>query len=439
MLPLDGVRVLSQAIVWAGPMASLTLADLGADVIEVESIQHLNPTRANMRRMPASLLEGPRGAIYLNRDPSEGFWNRQSYFNYGKRGHRSVTLDITRPEGLRLFDDLVRTSDVFIENNAAAVAEKWNIDYPRLSELNPRLIMVRFPGYGIDGPYKHYKGYGVNVESVVGHTTLRGYRDSTPAMTPSVFHADPNAGAHVAFAVMAALWAREETGLGQLIDLSQAEAMIHHLAHAFMDYSMNGRVQGHWGNRHPSMAPYGVFRCQGAEGRGPGAAEGDDDWLALAVPSDEAFAALCREMGMPDLARDPRFVDVVSRHHNQDALEPIIAAWTRRFDARVLMMRLQEAGVPATVVMRQPEMAADPHLEATGFWEELTHPATGTHRYPAPSATFTETPLHIRGPAPLLGEHNEAILKGLLGMSDAYYDRLVETQVIGTTYLDTAR
>jgi crotonobetainyl-CoA:carnitine CoA-transferase CaiB-like acyl-CoA transferase len=184
MLPLDGVRVLSQGIVWAGPMASLMLADLGADVIEVESIQHLNPTRANMRRMPAALLEGPRGAIYYNRDGSDGFWNRQSYFNYGKRGHRSVTLDITRPEGLRLFDDLVRTSDVFIENNAAAVVEKWNINYPRLSKLNPRLIMVRFPGYGIDGPYKHYKGYGVNVEAVVGHTTLRGCRDSTPAMTP---------------------------------------------------------------------------------------------------------------------------------------------------------------------------------------------------------------------------------------------------------------
>jgi crotonobetainyl-CoA:carnitine CoA-transferase CaiB-like acyl-CoA transferase len=439
MLPLDGVRVLSQAIVWAGPMASLTLADLGADVIEVESIQHLNPTRANMRRMPAALLEGARGAIYHNRDGSEGFWNRQSYFNYGKRGHRSVTLDITRPEGLRLFDDLVRTSDVFIENNAAAVAEKWNIDYPRLSTLNPRLIMVRFPGYGIDGPYKHYKGYGVNVEAVVGHTTLRGYRDTTSAMTPSVFHADPNAGAHVAFAVMAALWAREETGQGQLIDLSQAEAVIHHLAHAFMDYSMNSRVQGHWGNRHPSMAPYGVFPCGGAGDLGSGGGAGSDDWLALAVPSDEAFAALCREIGTPDLSCDPRFADVVSRHRNQDDLEPLIAAWTQQFESRELMMRLQAAGVPATAVMRQPEMAGDPHLEATGFWEELTHPETGSHRYPAPSATFTETPLHIRGPAPLLGQHNAEILKGLIGLSDTDYEFLVETQVIGTAYLDTAR
>jgi crotonobetainyl-CoA:carnitine CoA-transferase CaiB-like acyl-CoA transferase len=439
MLPLEGVRVLSQGIVWAGPFATMILADLGADVIEVESIQHLIPTRANLRHMPESLMQGPRGAIYFNRDGGEGFWNRQSYFNHGKRGHRSVTLDITREEGLHLFHDLVRVSDVFLENNAAGVVEKWGIDYPRLAAINPRLIMVRFPGYGIEGPYRHFKGYGVNVEGVVGHTAIRGYRDSTPANTPTVFHADPNAGAHVAFAITAALWSREETGRGQLIEMSQAEAVIHHLAHAFMDYAMNERVQGHWGNRHPSMAPYGVFPCAPR----PGGAEHDgvdgDEWLALAVPSDEAFVALCREMGRPDLAADPRFADVVSRYRNQDVLDPLIADWTRDHEARDLMMRLQGAGVPAAALLHPGEMDGNAHLEQAGFWETVTHPATGTHRYPGPLARFGVSPLHIRGPAPCLGEHNGPVLKDLLGVDDGSYERLLESRVIGDTYLESAR
>src|SRR5216683_2416154 len=132
-LPLQRVRILSQGIVWAGPFGSMILADLGADVIEVESIQHLNPTRAGMRHIPPALLDGPTGAIYLNRDASEGFWNRHTFFNYAKRGHRSITLDLRRAEGLDVFYALVREADVFMENNAANVVEHLGIDYPQLS------------------------------------------------------------------------------------------------------------------------------------------------------------------------------------------------------------------------------------------------------------------------------------------------------------------
>ena len=427
-LPLSGVRVLSQGIVWAGPFASMTLCDLGAEVIEVETIQHLNPTRSVLRHPTPEMMAGPRGALYFGRDASPGFWNRQAYFNYGKRGHQSITLDITRPEGRERFYDLARCSDVFIENNAAGVVEKWGIDYPQLSEVNPALIMVRFPGYGLTGPYKHFKGYGANVEAVVGHTLLRGYRDSDPSLTPSIFHADPNAGAHVVLAVMLALLSREEDGRGQLIDMSQAEAVTPHLAYAWMDYAMNGRVQQHWGNRHPSMAPYGLFPCQG-----------DDAWLALAVPTDAAFAALCREMDRPELAADPRFADVVARYHHQDDLEPLVAAWTSNHERTALMDRLQAAGVPAAPVFHQPELGENSHLAATGFWTAITHPETGTHAYPGPVAKFTHTPLAARGPAPTLGQHNEPLLCDLLGLSATDYRHLEETQVVGTEYLASAR
>lgn len=428
-LPLEGVRILSQGIVWAGPFGTMILADLGADVIEIESIQHLNPTRTAMRHLPDILMQGPTGAGYFNRDNSEGFWNRAATFNYAKRGHRSLTLDLLRQEGLDLFYALVREADVFLENNAADVVEDLKIDYSQLSAVNPRLIMVRFPGFGITGPYKYFKGYGATMEAIVGHTMLRGYRDSDPSATPPIYHGDPTAGSTIAFAIQAALYARERTAEGQLIDLSQGEAVVHHLSYALMDAFMNDRIQEHWGNRHPWMAPYGIFPCRG-----------DDRWLALAVDSDEAFIALCGEMGRPDLAADPRFVDGVSRYRHQDEIEPLIGEWTRQHDDRDLMQRLQAVGVMATLVAHQPEMFDDPQLRDREFFIELDHPDIGRRRYPGPIARFEVTPLvPVRGPAPRLGQHNREVLQGILHLDDAQYQRLSDEQLIGDTYLEGAR
>jgi crotonobetainyl-CoA:carnitine CoA-transferase CaiB-like acyl-CoA transferase len=428
-LPLEGVRILSQGIVWAGPFGTMILADLGADVIEVESIQHLNPTRTAIRHLPDAFMQGPTGAGYLNRDNSEGFWNRSATFNFAKRGHRSITLDLLRPDGLELFYALAREADVFLENNAADVVEDLKIDYPQLSAVNPKLIMVRFPGFGITGPYRHFKGYGATMEAIVGHTMLRGYRDSDPSATPPIYHGDPTAGSTVAFAIQAALYARERTGEGQLIDLSQGEAIVHHLSYALMDAFMNDRVQEHWGNRHPWMAPYGVFQCQG-----------EDHWLALAVDTDEAFVALCAEMGRPDLATDARYADSVSRHHNQDDLEPVIGAWTSQYTQRELMERLQAVGVMATMVARQPEMYDDPHLQERGFFVELDHPDVGRKRYPGPMGHFEVNPLlPLRGRAPRLGEHNREVLQSLAGVDDAAYQRLLDEHIIGEIYNEDAR
>ncbi|MGE0135381.1 MAG: CaiB/BaiF CoA transferase family protein [Dehalococcoidia bacterium] len=428
-LPLQGVRILAQAIVWAGPFGSMILSDLGADVIEVESVQHLNPTRAGMRRLPPAILEGPTGALYLNRDGSEGFWNRHAFYNFAKRGHRSVTIDLRREEGRELFFGLIREADVFMENNAANVVEHLGIDYEQLSAVNPRLIMMRFPGFGIDGPYKHFKGYGATMEAVVGHSLLRGYSDSDPSATPAVYHGDPNAGAHAAFAIQAALYARERTGKGQLIDMSQAEAVTHHISYDLLDYRFNGRANQHWGNRHPAMAPYGVFPSSG-----------EDTFVAIAVDTDEAFAALCREMGQPDLASDERFADLVSRYEHQAELEPAIAAWTRQLTQREAMERLQAAGVMATMVYNQAEMFDDPHLRERGFFVELDHPDVGTKRYPGPMAQFERMPLTPpRGPAPRLGQHNREVFQGILGLSDERLEELEAADVIGEAYLEDAK
>lgn len=428
-LPLTGVRVLSQAIVWAGPFGSLILADLGADVIEVESIQHLNPTRAQLRHFPPAMLQGPTGAIYANRDGSEGFWNRSSNFNYSKRGHRSVTVDLNRDEGRELFFGLVREADIFIENNAADVMDSLGIGWEVLSAINPRLIMMRFPGFGLDGPYAHFKGFGAQMEAVVGHTMLRGYSDSDPSETPPIYHGDPNAGAHVAFAVQAALFARARTGRGQLIEMSQAEAVIHHTSYALMDYAMNQRITDHWGNRHPWMAPYGLYPCAG-----------DGRWLALAIGTDAAFAALCAQMGRADLATDARFTDAASRYRHQDALNAEIAAWTAGRQVRPLMEALQAAGVPAAEVCRQEEMIQHPHLREREFFITLDHPDVGVKPYPGPMARFEQLPLvPVRGRAPRLGEHNREVLRDLAGVDDARYQQLVDAAIVGDAYIEETR
>lgn len=443
-LPLEGVRILSQAIVWAGPYSSMILGDMGAEVIEIEDIHHLSVTRATagLRHVPMALMSTPAGATYVDREPRGRYWDRRTSFNFAKRNCKSMTVNLMDPKGRELFFRLVKISDAFIENNAAGVVEKLGIDYPQLREVNPQIVMVRFPGYGTDGPYKGYKGYGANVEAVVGHTWIRGYRGEDPTSTSPIYHGDPSAGTAVVFALLAALYHRQRTGKGQFVDMSQAENVINHLSHAVMDYSMNRRSQEPWANRAPGLAPHGVYPCRG-----------EDYWVSIAVQNDDEFATLCRAIGRPELAQDPRFADAASRYRNQDDLDPIIAEWTKDKDQHEVMHLLQGQGIAAGAVLKQAEMFENPHLKARGYFEAVTHPMTGpiieedgvikhtpgTHLYPGPVAKLSQTPLSIRTPAPTLGQHNEYVYKQILGLSEAEYQELLDEQIIGDTYLETAR
>jgi crotonobetainyl-CoA:carnitine CoA-transferase CaiB-like acyl-CoA transferase len=406
----------------------MILADLGAEVIEIESIQHLNPTRTMLRHIPDVVMQGVGGSYYVNRDSSEGFWDRQAWFNYAKRGCKSVTLDLNREVGRELFYELARHADAFLENNAAGVAESLAIDWDTLQRVNPRLVMVRFPGFGLSGPYRHHKGYGTNMEAVAGHTMVRGYADADASLTPGSLHGDPNAGAHVAWAIQAALLARERTGRGQLVEIAQAEAVTHHIAYDLLDYAMNGRESGARGNHHPAIAPYGVFRCAG-----------DDRWIAISAPSDAAFAALCRVLGREELLADERFATAAARLRHRDAIDALVAATTPAHDARELAARLQAAGVPAAALAHQQELHEDPHLRARGFFSPITHPAAGTHLYPGPLAKLQHTAdVPPFRPAPTLGQHNEYVLKEIVGLSDERYRQLLADEVIGSVYLETA-
>jgi crotonobetainyl-CoA:carnitine CoA-transferase CaiB-like acyl-CoA transferase len=422
-LPLEGIRVIDMTVVWAGPFGGALLGDLGAEVIKIDSTQRLDMNSRGQNFTIEQLRENGGDPA-----PDAKPYNLSANFNSVGRNKLSVTLDLLRPEGREVFYRLAANSDVFIENNAPDVVHRLGISYDVLKQHNPGLIMASLPAFGTVGPYSHFRAYGANMEAVVGHTLLRLYPDTDATNATGVFLADAAGGATGAFAIMAALYHRRRTGRGQFIDLSQAENVTHTLSQAVMDYSMNGRVQSSYGNRHPYRAPQGVYRCAG-----------EDAWLALSAGTEEEYRGLCGVLARPGLSDDPRFADLESRQANHDALDAIIGAWTADKDHYEAFHALQAAGVPASPVLNAAEVFADPHMRARDDWQQVTHPEAGTYWHlRSPMHHMSKTPLHIRKHAALLGEDNEYVYKQVCGYTDEEYRWFVEHGHAGTEVVVTS-
>ena len=425
-LPLDGVRVLDLSIVWAGPYCTSFLADMGAEVIRIESTQTFPPAPTRGARARPTQQELDHSPYYLaglpGRVPGDRPWNRTPLFNAHARNKLSMTVDLLRPEGQEILDRLVELSDVFVENNPTRTMERLSISYERFRAINPRMIMMRMPAYGNTGPYRDYRGFGLHMDSVVGHTVLRGYEEMDASTVTPVLVCDAAGGTHGAFAVLAALNHRERTGEGQLIELPQAEAFIPMLGSHFMDYSMNGRNGETRGNRHP-RAIQGCYPCKG-----------EDRWAVITLYDDSDWGRLRSAMGDPEWARDPAFADHESRQRNQDSIDARIAEWTSGLGHTEVMRTLQAAGVAAGAVLDQADAYADPQLRERGFFQEAYQEDTGTHLYPgAPYRRSGEFPRFRRGPV-RLGEDNEYVYKRLLGFSDEEYSRFEAEGHIGMDY-----
>ena len=427
-LPLEGVRVLDLTVVWAGPYGAMFLADWGAEVIRVESCQ----VPAPHTRGPGQMVRPSREYLLAQKLPANAYpdwepgarpWNRYSLFNSHARNKLSMTVDLRRPEGRDVFFRLVSISDVVVENNAPSTMEKLGVTYEALRQHNPTVIMVRMPAYGLTGPYREYRAFGIHVEGVVGHTWCRGYPDLDPSRQGEVVASDAAAGISAALAVLLALRHRRRTGQGQLVEVPLAENFIPYMAEPLLEYLLNGRLLGRRGNRHPWMAPHGTYPCQG-----------QDEWVVLAVASDGEFRRLCEVMGQPHLAQDPRFADSLSRWRNQDALDPVIAQWTRGLTPREVAEALQRVGIAAGPVLKAKALLEDPHLCARGFFQPLAHPDCGTHLYPGPLWRMAGVPNPLRAPPCRLGEHNEYVYQGLLGTTMEEYARLEQAGHLGMDY-----
>jgi crotonobetainyl-CoA:carnitine CoA-transferase CaiB-like acyl-CoA transferase len=424
-LPLKGVRVIDFCVVWAGPFCTVLLGDLGAEVIKVENPFVMQPmTRGTRARVPKETLPHVAASVggYPNNDPGPRPWNYPPSFVQLFRNKKSVTVDWRRPEGLDIIERLVAKSDVLVENNATETMEKLGLTYERLRAIKPDIIMVRLPAFGSTGPYANARATGVQLESVAGHSLLRGYADGDPSTNSAIYSGDYIAGAQAALATMMALWHRRKTGRGQLVEVPQAETATALLFQAFMDYSFNRNVQERLGNRSVyGAAPSGVYPC-----RSPGTPEdAGDRWIAITVASDDEWRALREVMGDPEWAQSADFETPEGRLAHHDLIDEKLSAWTRDFDDYELFHRLQAAGIAAAPVLEASRVMDDPHVQARGLYQpQRLFDDVGTFRFSAPFYRLPETPATVHQPPVAMGEHNEYVYKQVIGVTDDEYARL---------------
>ncbi len=398
---LADVRILDFMWVMAGPAATRVLADYGATVVRIESSRRIDTART---------LAPYHGGI-----PGP---ERSGIFHNLNAGKRMLTLDPSKPDGRAVVLDLVRWADVVTESFAPGAMQRLRLDYETLRALKPDLVMLSTCLMGQTGPLAAFAGYGNLAAAISGFSNLGGWPDRPPA-GPFSAYTDYVSPRFIAAAILAGLEHRDRTGEGQHIDLAQGEASIHFLGPALLDHAVNGRVAGRVGNRDRDAVPHGVFP-----------AAGDDRWIALAVVDDASWDALTAEMGRPELRDDARFATAAARRAHEDALEAIVADWTRRHDMQDLAPRLQARGVAASAVQNSPELYADPQLAHRGHFATLTHPEVGTATVEGSRFRLSRTPAEIAGAAPSYGADTEYVLHELLGYDEARSTALVAAGVL---------
>ena len=407
---LEDVRILDFSRIWAGPHATKLLADMGAEVIKVESTRAWDPHR--MIVGSGNLPDGERGD-----DP----WNRSGWFNTLNLSKYGITADVHHPDGKRVVEELVSISDVVIENFRAGAMERRGLGYEKLREIRPDLIMISMPAFGNSGPWKDFIQYGIGQEQLGGIASMNGYLGEDSPVKSGVNFGDPISGAHAAGAVLSALYYRRRTGKGLFLDVSQLESSISLIGEHVLGFQLTGENPGNRGNRHATFAPQGVYACSG-----------EDSWIAISITSDDAWKAFCGVMGNEELADDARYADLISRYRNHDELDEVISAWTQDSEANDLMHALQEKGVAATAVFKGEDIFNDPHYQERGLLELVDHPSTGPYFIPGVAWKMSGTPGRVRGPSPRLGEHNSFVYGELLGMKREDIDQMEKDGVTGT-------
>jgi crotonobetainyl-CoA:carnitine CoA-transferase CaiB-like acyl-CoA transferase len=417
MLGLEGVRVVDLTMVWAGPFGTKLLADMGAEVIKIESPRRMDPLR--MAVMEIFLSE----PIDWNDKP----YNRSSYFNEYNRNKKSLVLALDTERGKDVLLKLVAKSDVIIENFRPDAMAKLGLTHEVLSNANPDIVFVSMPAYGSEGPDSGLVGYGPSIEEMTGLANLNGYRDGPPMKT-GVSWGDPMAGVLAAAAACLGLLERLDGRGGQHIEVAQRDGLVGVVGDALLSYQLTGVEPERLGNRHPFLAPQGCYACRPLstdEGRpldvyhsaGQGALA-TDRWVTLTVADDE-WQALCAVIGRPGLAGDPALATAAGRRERHDDIDDAISAWTATVTDDEAANALQGAGVAASRVVSMTTLASDPHLAARHFLETVDHPQIGPTL--VCGSNWREAgpwQPSVRSAAPMFGEHSHEVLHDLLGLSD---------------------
>ncbi len=393
--PLTGLRVLDMSRILAGPWCGQVLADLGAEVIKIERPGKGDDTRS----WGPPFLKDREG-----RDTAES-----AYYLCANRGKQSVTLDIAKPEGQALARELAQQSDILLENYKVGDLKRYGLDYDTLSALNPRLIYCSITGFGQDGPLKDRAGYDFMVQGMGGLMSITGERDDLPGGGPQkagVAIADLMTGMYSTVAILAALEERHRSGRGQYIDMALLDTQVAWLANQNTNYLIGGEVPVRMGNAHPNVVPYQTFATQ-------------DGSIILAVGNDGQFKRFCEAAGIADTGGDPRFASNALRIANREACIAAITPAMKRKTTAEWIAVLEPLGVPCGPVHRLDEVFANPQIGHRNMKVEVPHPLSGTVPLVANPIKYSRTPLSYDRPPPLLSQHTEDVLRGLLGKSDA--------------------
>lgn len=401
-LPLEGIRIIECTGWWAGPIAGQTLAQLGADIIKVESTQR------------------PDGMRFASvKPPTEDKWWEWGMVYHGvNTNKRAITLNLTDPEGRAVLEKLVATADVLIENYTPRVMDNFGITWEHLSAINPELIMVRMPGFGLSGPWRDNTGFAQTMEQMSGMAYLTGYPEEPPQIPRGP--CDPVAGLHASFATLLALEERRQSGKGRLVEVAMIDAALNVAAEALVEFSATDILMERVGNSSYGLAPQGVYPCSEHE-----------TWVGISAATDQQWQALAQTIGQAGLASDPTLATWQDRWLRRDELDEAISEWCKQHTCEEAAELLLAAGVPAAVVEIDRHVGRDDLLWERGFFVELEHPVAGAHGYPAvPFRYASRTEPWINRHPPTVGEHNEEVF-GELGYSAEDMARLQEQNVIG--------
>ncbi len=403
---LEHLRVLDLTRVLAGPWCTQLLADLGADVIKIERPGGGDDTRA----WGPPYLKDAQG-----RDTSEA-----AYYLAANRGKRSVTVDISRPEGQQLLRALAAKSDVVVENYKVGQLAKYGLDHPSLATVNPRLIYCSITGFGQSGPYADRAGYDFIIQAMGGFMSITGERDDLPGGGPQkagVAVSDLMTGMYATVAILAAVAQRERTGTGQHIDLALLDTVVAMLANMNMNYLVSGKPPGRAGNAHQNIVPYQVFAAA-------------DGHVVIAVGNDGQYVKFCAVAGRPELATDARFAKNADRVRNRSVLVPLLEDIVRARPAAFWTEKLEAAGVPCGPINSIAQALDDPQIRHRGLRIELPHPLAGTVPLVGNPIQMSASSAEYRRPPPLLGEHTDEVLREVAGLDAAAISALRAQRVL---------
>lgn len=411
MNALDGIRILDLTRVLAGPWCTQTLADLGADVIKIERPGVGDETRT----WGPPFLQDQQG-----QDTTDA-----AYYLAANRNKRSVTCDISTPQGQQLVRQLVASCDVFIENYKVGDMARHGLDHTSLSKLNPKLVYCSITGFGQTGPYRERAGYDFAIQGMAGLMSITGERDDLNGspQKAGIAVADLFTGMYATVAILAALRHADQTGQGQHIDLALLDAQVAMIANLGANYLVSGQVPGRAGNAHQNLVPYQVFEVS------PNT-EGHKEHIILAIGNDTQFAKFCDVAQRPDLSHDSRFASNADRVRNRTVLIPILDKLMQTRSKQAWLQALEQAQVPCGAINNLAEALTDPQVTHRNMVDAWTHPKHDALQLVASPIKLSQTPVRKERPPPLLGQHTDEVLSELLGLDAIALAKLREEKII---------